>query len=108
IDFFPGAEGFTGTFFRLCVGRSCRVPAVLCVADFTNKGAGRSLCGGNKVAGFVVGVIAGFRVGQPATILVVFMGTGNFRRPLGITAAFVMLGVVFTHTAFACDNAAIL
>ena len=108
IDFFLGAEGFTGTFFRLCVGRSCRVSTVLCVADFTNKGAGRSLCGGNIAAGFIMAVIAGFRVGQPAATLVVFMGTGNFRCPLGVAAAFVMLGVVFTQPAFTCDNTAVL
>ena len=108
IDFFLGAEGFTGTFFRLCVGRSLWVPAVLRVADLTNKGAGRSLCGGNIAAGFVVGVIAGFRVSQPASILVVFMGTRDFRCPLGVAAAFVMLGVVFTQPACACDNAAVL
>ena len=108
IDFFLGAEGFTGTFFRLCVGRSLWVPAVLCIANLANIGARRSLCGGNIAVGFIVGVIAGFRVGQPAATLIVFMGTGNFRRSLGVAAAFVMLGVVFTQSACACDNAAVL
>ena len=155
IDFFLGAEGFTGTFFRLCVGRSCRVSTVLCVADFTNKGAGRSLCGGNIAAGFVVFMLAvqglcdtpaflaaymgagrrlGFlRLGRGGGILQhafcrvalrrmlvnalghefiavlrVFMGTGDFLCPLGVAAAFVMLGVVFTQPAFTCDNTAVL
>ena len=108
IDFFLGAEGFTGTFFRLRVGRSSRVLAALCIANLANIGARRSLCGGNIAAGFIVAVIAGFRVGQPAATLVVFMGTGDFRCPLGVAAAFVMLGVVFTQSACACDNAAVL
>ena len=53
IDFFLGTEGFTGTFFRLCVGRSSRVPVVLRVANLANIGARCSLCGVNIAAGFV-------------------------------------------------------
>lgn len=87
IDSFLSAEGFTGTCFRLRVGRSLWVPVVLCIANLANIGARRSRCGGNIAAGFVMAVIAGFRVSQPAAALIVFMGTGNFRRSLGVAAS---------------------
>ena len=170
IDFFLGAEGFTGTFFRLCVGRILSVPAVLCIADFTDKGAGRSFCGGNIAAGFVaaqaalsVGFAAihlvfmlavqglcdtpaflaaymgaGSRLGflrlgrgggilrhafcrvalrrmlvdalghKGIAVLRVFMGTGDFRCPLGVAAAFVVLRVMFAQGALHWWRAAVL
>ena len=74
IDFFLGAEGFTGTFFRLCVGRSLWVPAVLCIANLANIGARRSLCGGNITAAFIVLVLTVQCFDDAAGILAAHMG----------------------------------
>ena len=41
-------------------------------------------------------------------VLCVFMGTGNFRCPFGITAGAVMLGVVFAQPGCVCNLVAVL
>lgn len=53
-------------------------------------------------------MIAGIRVNQPAAALVVFMGTGNFRRSLGVATISGVFGMVLAQPACACDHNAVL